>query len=167
LELQEIAQGISLFSKELSVATVVLAQIKRPRDKKPDSEPDMSEFRECGDIEQEAHLVGLLHRPHYYVKHNLEKQEALAADLQERFQKEARWKGVPEDQVTKITFGIEDLARYAKLIIDKQREGPVGPIDLRFIADYTKFETWDTSRARYSNDPTHRQAPPADDTHHP
>jgi hypothetical protein len=100
----------------------------------------MTEFRECGDIEQEAHVVGLLHRPHYYVKHSPEKQQALAAEYLERFQNQAKWQG---RDPAGVVFTVDDLARYAKVIIDKQREGPVGPVDLRFIADYTKFEDWE------------------------
>lgn len=157
LELQEIAQGISQVAKDLQVPILVFAQLKRPKDKKPDTEPDMTEFRECGDIEQEAHVVALIHRPHYYVKHSDEKQEALAADYEERFKNQAKWAGKNPD---KISFTKEDLARYAKIIIDKQREGPVGVVDLRFIADYTKFETWDTDRALYSNNAEKRQVIP-------
>lgn len=142
LELQEIAQGISQVAKDLQVPIAILAQLKRPKDKKPDTEPDMTEFRECGDIEQEAHVVALIHRPHYYVKGNEDKQAALAEQIAERWQK---------------PFTVEDLKRYAKLIIDKQREGPVGSIDLRFVADYTEFSTWDKDRKAYSNNPEERQ----------
>jgi len=159
LELQEIAQGISIIAKELQIPIIILAQLKRPKDRRPDAEPDMSDFRECGDIEQEAHVVGLLHRPHYYVKHNVDKQQALAEELRERFVREAMWRGMPKEKAEEIRFGTEDLERYAKLIIDKQREGPVGPIDLRFVADYTQFSTWDPERTRYSNNAQHRQAP--------
>jgi replicative DNA helicase len=149
LELQEIAQGISMTAKELEIPIGVLAQLKRPRDKKPDTEPDMTEFRECGDIEQEAHVVALIHRPAYYVKHSEEKQEALAENLTKQFGRDPG-----KNPVT-----VDEAKRYAKLIIDKQREGPVGPIDLRFIADYTKFETWDPNRRTYSNNAEQRQQP--------
>jgi hypothetical protein len=33
----------------------------------------------------------------------------------------------------------------------------VGPIDLRFIGDYTTFETWDENRKRYSGKAEERQ----------
>lgn len=147
LELQEIAQGISQTAKELEIPIGVLAQLKRPKDKKPDTEPDMTEFRECGDIEQEAHVVALIHRPFYYVKHSEEKQAALAEALTKQ------WGRDP----AKNPVTVDEAKRYAKLIIDKQREGPVGPIDLRFIADYTKFETWNKDTRAYSNNAEERQ----------
>ena len=42
----------------------------------------------------------------------------------------------------------EDLKGLADLLIAKQRNGPIGPVPLRFLGQYTRFE----NRADYLDD---------------
>ena len=74
--------------------------------------PRLSDLRESGSIEQDADVVLMLHRP--------KKKE------DEDFE--------PSSQ--------SDDVEHIKLIIAKQRNGPVGEIDLTFLRKYTRYENF-------------------------
>lgn len=54
-------------AKELDVPVVVFNQLKRP-DGKMDPKPRLSDLKESGSLEEDADVVGFLHRPEYYNK---------------------------------------------------------------------------------------------------
>lgn len=134
-EINEIAQGISQMAKELNVPIVVLAQLSRKSEERADKVPELADFRESGSLEQEAHFVGLLHRPIYYCK-SPEKAQLMAE---------------------KYGMDIADFERYAELIIAKQRRGPVGTVKLKFIKEIAAFHSEDDARPLYSNNETLRE----------
>jgi replicative DNA helicase len=142
-ELNEIAQGISSTAKELQVPIVVLAQLNRETEKRPAARPELSHLRESGSMEAEAHFVGLLYRPSYYVKNDEHLREMAEA----------------------YKMPTADFARYTELIIAKQRRGPVGTVKLKFTKEYARFEDEDTLRPLYSNDPSQRQQKETDAAH--
>ena len=62
-EIAEISGGIKGLAKELDVPIIVLSQLNREPEKRGSGErPRLSDLRESGAIEQDADLVGLLHR---------------------------------------------------------------------------------------------------------
>jgi replicative DNA helicase len=74
--------------------------------------PNLSSIRDSGSIEQDADVVMFLHRERESHKSS---EEAAERD--------------PKKSKT-------------SLILSKQRNGPVGTINLTFMAQYAKFETW-------------------------
>ena len=47
----------------------------------------------------------------------------------------------------------EEFDQYVECIVAKQNEGPVGPVPLRFIEEYARFEPEDPDRPLFSNRP--------------
>lgn len=75
-------------------------------------DPRLSDLRESGSIEQDADVVMILHRP--------KKQDDEAV------------------QEGSMTGDVEHI----KLIIAKQRNGPIGEVDLTFMRRYTRYENF-------------------------
>lgn len=111
-QIADISRGVKSLSKELNVPVVVLSQLNRESEK-DNRDPRLSDLRESGSIEQDADVVLLLSRP--------KKQ-----DDDEGFNEG----GLPGD------------TEHIKLIIAKQRNGPVGDIDLTFVRRYTRYENY-------------------------
>lgn len=66
---QEVAQAsrkAKMLAKELSVPVLLLSQLNRDCEGRPDGRPALSDLRESGAIEQDADMVVLLHRPALY-----------------------------------------------------------------------------------------------------
>lgn len=67
-EIGEVSAGIKELAKELNVPVLVLAQLNRDAEKRTGAAkgvPRLSDLRESGTIEQDADVVGLLHRAAY------------------------------------------------------------------------------------------------------
>ena len=62
-EIADISSGLKALAKELNVPVIVLAQLNRDIEKDKNRKPRMSDLRESGSIEQDADLIGLLHKP--------------------------------------------------------------------------------------------------------
>jgi replicative DNA helicase len=136
LEIAEVAQGLSEMAKELGVPVVVLAQLNRNPEDRKDGKPELGDLRESGAIEQEMGFVGLLWRPSYYAT-NMAKRATL---------KEA----------VKI-YDDKDFDGYVECVVAKQNNGPTGPIPLRFVKEFARFEPQDPNRPFLSNRPDLRQ----------
>ena len=66
---QEIAQAsrqAKIIAKELDVPVVLLSHLSRECEKRADKQPQLSDLRESGAIEQDADVVGFIFRPAYY-----------------------------------------------------------------------------------------------------
>jgi replicative DNA helicase len=120
-QIADISRGVKGMAKELEVPVVVLSQLNRDSEKE-NRDPRLSDLRESGSIEdlresgsieQDADVVMILHRPK-------------ARDDGEGVQES----GMPGD------------VEHIKLIIAKQRNGPIGDIDLTFVRRYTRYENF-------------------------
>lgn len=62
-QLGEVSRGIKALAKELDCTILLLAQLNREVEKRPNMRPIMADLRECGDIEQDADIIAFVHRP--------------------------------------------------------------------------------------------------------
>jgi len=69
----------------------------------------------------------------------------------------------PEYYIPKGIDIPESIRGLALLDIGKQRNGPVGQVQLRFVSDLTKFENRDENEKLYSNNSSYRQSGGDDD----
>jgi replicative DNA helicase len=135
LELKEIMETITDTAKRLNVPVLVLAQLNREADERPQGRPTMADLKESGAIEEYAYLVGLLWRPIRWAKSDAQKEKLC-------------------DQ---LGIGEEELETFAALIVDKHRNGATGDVRLRFIGRQTRYENADGTRPLYSNNEAKRQ----------
>jgi len=66
LEISEISRALKELAKELSVPIVVLSQLSRNVEQRIDKQPQLSDLRDSGAIEQDADGVLMLFREEYY-----------------------------------------------------------------------------------------------------
>ncbi|MBQ9408576.1 MAG: AAA family ATPase [Clostridia bacterium] len=122
-QISEISRGLRKLAAELKIPILVLTQLNRESVKafkdengKPvRREPSMSDARESGSIEQDANIFILLHQP--------TKDE------------------MPSDHAKKIYEKVtnERGMRVLKILIEKNRQGKCGRLDVAFDGDHMRF----------------------------
>jgi replicative DNA helicase len=66
-EAGEVSGAARALAKELDCCVILLCQLSREVEKRDDKKPVMADLRWSGEIEQDAHVVAFLYRPHYYL----------------------------------------------------------------------------------------------------
>ncbi len=129
-EISEISRGLKTLAKELHLPVIALSQLSRAVEQRDDKQPQLSDLRESGSIEQDADIVLFVYREEYYVK-SKEPKRPMEGDDAKTFDEHARW--------------LQDLQRVeglAELIIAKQRHGATGKVKMRFEAKITRFSDY-------------------------
>jgi len=67
-EISSMSREAKLIAKELNVPVLLLSQLNREVDKRTDKQPQLSDLRESGAIEQDADMVIFINRPEKYGK---------------------------------------------------------------------------------------------------
>jgi replicative DNA helicase len=66
LEVGDIARQIKEMAGELDIPVLLLSQLNRGPETRPDKRPVLADLRDSGELENHADLVAFLHRPGYY-----------------------------------------------------------------------------------------------------
>jgi len=109
-EVSLISRELKALAKELNVPMVALSQLSRAPESRSDHRPQLSDLRESGALEQDADLVAFLYREEAYK--------------------------TPEERQAMP----EDKKNVAELILAKQRNGPTGTVELRFVPSSMRFD---------------------------
>ena len=131
LEISQITQGLKALAKELNVPVLALSQLSRQVESREDKRPQLSDLRESGSIEQDADMVMFIYRDQYYLQQRMPKQ--MNFDNPEKLQA----------ALDKWQQDMEAVHNRAEVIIEKQRHGPTGKIDLFFEGEFTRFADLD------------------------
>ena len=110
-EVSEISRQLKKLAKELKVPVIDLSQLSRGVEQRQDKRPVLSDIRESGSIEQDADIVAFLYRDDYYRSEEGEDEE-------------------PKENNNVI-----------EVIIEKNRSGARGTVELLFIKEYNKFSS--------------------------
>ena len=120
--LEEASKGLKQLAKELDVTMVVLAQMNRESEREKTRKPQLADLRDCGSLEQDADLVGLLYEP----RMDGDEEEQMAA------QHGNDW---------------SQVSRRINLLVAKQRNGPTGDCQFLFKRSCMRFEEYRRSEA--------------------
>ena len=118
-EVSEITQGLKAIAKEFQIPVMALSQLSRAVESREDKRPQLSDLRESGSIEQDADVVAFVYRDSYY--HERKKPPETDPKFAEWSQK------------------MNQVRHLSEVIIAKQRNGPVGSVNLFFDAEFTRF----------------------------
>jgi replicative DNA helicase len=66
MEVSEMSRSLKEMAKDLKVPIVVLSQLSRAVEQRVDKEPQLSDLRDSGAIEQDADSVMMIYREEYY-----------------------------------------------------------------------------------------------------
>jgi len=113
-EISYITRSLKVLARELNIPVIVVSQLSRASEWRADHEPQLSDLRDSGSIEQDADVVLFVYREDYYYK------------TEEDWLKDHPNEPYPD--------GLADV------IIAKHRNGPTGRIKLRFENTVAKFE---------------------------
>jgi replicative DNA helicase len=105
-EISTISRNLKTLAKELEVPILALSQLSRAVENRQEKQPQLSDLRESGAIEQDADMVMFIYRPEYYEINQNEMGEST--------------KGLTEVKIAKHRNGSLETIRFkAKLHIQK------------------------------------------------
>jgi replicative DNA helicase len=140
LEISQITQGLKALAKELKVPVLALSQLSRAVESREDKRPLLSDLRESGSIEQDADVVMFIYRDEYYLQ--MREPKPIAFEDNDKFH------GAHE----KWQRDMEHVHNRAELLIEKNRHGATGKIDLFFEGEFTRFADIDLHHGANDSD---------------
>lgn len=76
-EATQIVEELGDLKKELRIPIVLLAQLNRNAEDRPDKEPALADLKNTGQLEEEADIVLLLHRSYEYTRNEADREKAV------------------------------------------------------------------------------------------
>jgi replicative DNA helicase len=76
-ELSQITRSLKIIAREFNIPIIALSQLSRNVENRVEKKPMLSDLRESGSIEQDADLVLMLYRKHYYNSNNLDESNEI------------------------------------------------------------------------------------------
>ena len=114
-EISFISRSLKALAREINAPVIAVSQLSRAVEWRASHEPQLSDLRESGSIEQDADVVLFIYRDEYYFK---SEEEWIAAHPDREYPREE-----------------------ADVIIAKHRNGPTGRVKMRFRHNLAKFES--------------------------
>jgi replicative DNA helicase len=114
-EISYISRALKALAREINAPVLAVSQLSRAVEWRASHEPQLSDLRESGSIEQDADVVLFIYRDEYYYKNE---EEWLAAHPDREYPREE-----------------------ADVIIAKHRNGPTGRVKMRFRHTLARFES--------------------------
>ena len=116
-EVGEASRGLKQIARELDVAVVLLSQLNRSVDSRPNKKPAMSDLRDSGEIEQDADVILFPFRPAVYCQKCIDRVDDESHNLQEHM-------------------------NVAEIIIAKQRNGEANlSLPVLWFGEYQRFDS--------------------------
>lgn len=124
LQVSEISRGLKLLARELDMPIIALSQLNRGLEQRANKRPLMSDLRESGAIEQDADAILFVYRDEIY---------------REQEEKERENKAKAEGKTYQRIFIPNAMQENAEIIVGKNRNGPVGTIEVVFLKEKSCF----------------------------
>jgi replicative DNA helicase len=118
-EISFISRSLKALAREINCPVLAVSQLSRAVEWRSSHEPQLSDLRESGSIEQDADVVLFIYRDEYYYK---SEEEWIAAHPDREYPREE-----------------------ADVIIAKHRNGPTGRVKMRFRQNLARFESIGTA----------------------
>jgi replicative DNA helicase len=118
-EISYISRALKALAREINCPVLAVSQLSRAVEWRASHEPQLSDLRESGSIEQDADVVLFIYRDEYYYK---SEEEWVAAHPDREYPREE-----------------------ADVIIAKHRNGPTGRVKMRFRQNLARFESIGTA----------------------
>jgi len=122
---QDNTQSLKALAMELDVPIMLISQLSRSLESRPDKRPLLSDLRDSGSIEQDANVVIFPYRDEYYLKKEYEKTRKTAD------------KAVARD-------ALDDAKNVCELIIAKSRNGATRTIKVDCDVTTSSFRDYNT-----------------------
>jgi replicative DNA helicase len=120
-EISTISRLLKSLAKELDIPVIALSQLSREPERRGENKrPQLSDLRESGSLEQDSDIVLMLYRDHYY---NPCPRSASLNDVE-----------------SESSFECCERARISEAIIAKNRNGPTGVVNIKFLGECCLFE---------------------------
>lgn len=126
-QIEEITTRLKSLAKQLGVPVLLLSQLSRAVELRPDNRPILSDLRDSGSIEQDADVVMFAYRPEYYAERkNVERTEKMT---NEKYQ----------EALDKHQAYLDSVRGKAFIFVEKNRQGTIGAAKLEFDGVRQRF----------------------------
>jgi replicative DNA helicase len=127
-EVSAIIRGLKELAKELGAALIAVSQLSRDVEYRENKRPQLSDLRDSGEIEQVADIIIFVYREEYYL--------AQAEPSRKADQNDTAYEAAHDKWSEKLAR----VRAVAQLVVAKNRQGEIGPVNVRFDAERTHFE---------------------------